>query len=396
MWSTILLLLVILIFILSIIKISMDVKRKRSKSFIIKEGIILFLVLIALIIVDIRFVKESKIKEKSTEELEGETQTTIEEDRERGLLSQLQDYIGALNDTDKPQVLLFLRQGLEYKIKEKYFEALEIFRQTLDLNLSGKERLAFFILMGNCEAHLGEYNSAINYYYQAERLCKATDSDTALAVVYSNLALAHQLEDESDGALENYFNLLTLFRKMGNSSGEKNTLADIGFIYQIKGNVDSASVYHKRSLEIPATDFDLLAQAAQMNNLALTCKSKGQLDSALALHQQALLLFQKAGDKKDEASVLGNIGLIYQEMGGLEKALEYHQKAFEIDSAIGDLMGQAGDLTNIGSILEQEEDFSKAKEFYQSALFLFEKIDAKREIEFVRGNIQRVEKKLKD
>gem|GEM_PF-1314587 len=396
MWSTIILILVILIFILSIIKISMDVKRKRPGSFIIKEGIILLLIIIVLIIVDTRFLKEGKIKEKSVEMIEGEPPTTIQEDRERGLLSQLQDYIGELDDTDKPQVRLFLRQGLEHKIKAEHSEALGIFRQALDLKLSDGERLAFFILMGNSEAHIKAYNSAINYYYQAERLGNDTGNDTALTVVYSNLALVHQLGEELDDALENYFNLLELFRKMDNSSGGKYTLANIGFMYQIKGTVDSASVYHKRSLEIPGTGLDFLAQAAQMNNLALTYRSMGKLDSALALHEQALLLFQKAGDKKDEASVLSNIGLIYQDMEDLESALEYHSKAFEIDRSIGDFMGQAIDLTNIGSVLEQGGDFAKAKEFYQRALSLFERVEARREIEFVRGNIQKVEEKLKE
>ncbi|KPL01348.1 MAG: hypothetical protein AMJ91_00275 [candidate division Zixibacteria bacterium SM23_73_3] len=396
MWSTILLILVIFILILSVIKISADLKQKRPGGFILKEGIILLIVIILLIIVDIRFVKEGKIKEESTEISEGEQPASIEEDRERRLLSRIQDFTGELNYTKKPQVRLFFRQGLEHQIKEEYSEALEIFRQALDLKLSDGERLAFFILMGNSEVHLKEYDSAINYYYQAERLGNDTDNDTVLAVVYSNLALAHQLGEELDGALENYFNLLEVLRRMGERPGEKNTLANIGFIYQMKGEVDSASVYQKKSLKIPGTDLDILAEAAQMNNLALTYRSKGKLDSALILHEQALLLFQKAGDRKDEASVLGNIGLIYQDKGDLKSALEYHSKAFEIDSTIGDFSGQAIDLINIGSVLEQGEDFTKAKEFYHRALSLLEKIDARREIEFVRGNIQRVEKKLKE
>ncbi len=118
MWSAIILILVILIFILSVIKISMDVRRKRSKSIIIKEGVILLLIIIVLIIADTKFIKEGKINEKSAEGLEGETQTTIEEDRERRLLSQIQDYIGELNDTNKPQVQLNLKQGMEYKTKK--------------------------------------------------------------------------------------------------------------------------------------------------------------------------------------------------------------------------------------------------------------------------------------
>ena len=48
MWATILIVLVILILILSIIKIWLDLKRKKPKGFIIKEGIILLLLIIVL------------------------------------------------------------------------------------------------------------------------------------------------------------------------------------------------------------------------------------------------------------------------------------------------------------------------------------------------------------
>jgi tetratricopeptide (TPR) repeat protein len=140
----------------------------------------------------------------------------------------------------------------------------------------------------------------------------------------------------------------------------------------------------------------LLAEAAQMNNLALAYRSRGMLDSALALHQQALRLFQEAGDKDDEASVLANMGLIYQETGELEKAMEHYRSALKIDSTEGNLMGQAGDLTNIGSVLEQEGKLSQAKEFYYRALALFDRMEAIREAEFVRQNIKRIDDKSKE
>lgn len=389
MWPVIILILLALILIFSLIKISMDLKRKKPTGFVIAEGLILLVIFVALLVVDIRLMRERKAEEPA-----GQPET-VEQSREAGLLYQLGDYLGMLADTEKPQVQFLLDQGQGYRRNKQYAEALDVFEQALDLELSEEERLPFFILMGNCEAHLKEYNSAINYYYQAERIAKEAGDDTALVAVYSNIALGHQLAEEPEGALGSYFDLLELFRKLGNSSGEKNTLASIGFIFQTRGNVDSASFYHQKSLEIPPTESGLLAEAAQMNNLALAYKSRGMLDSALALHQQALPLFQRAGDGEGEASVLANMGLIYQEKGELEQAMEHYQNAFEIDSNIGSLMGQAGDLTNIGAVFEQKGDLTQAKEFYQRALALFEKMEAAREIEFVRQNIRRVDQSSK-
>jgi tetratricopeptide (TPR) repeat protein len=392
MWSFVLLGLVVLIFVLSILKVSQDVKRKKSGRLIVKESFSLLAVIILLAIVDIRCAKEKEAKQEGKEEVAGE-QATTEESREADLLAQLQDYLGVLTDSDKPQLKYYLEDGQEQSRKKEYAEAVDVFEQALELNISDEERFPFFILLGNGEAHLGEYTAAINYYYQAEGICKGIGDDTALVVVYSNLALVHRLADEPKGALGMYFNLLQLFRKLGDSLGEKNTLANIGFMYQTQGEADSASYYHRKSLEIPGSEAGLLAEAAQMNNLALTYSSRGMPDSALALYQQALTLFRQAGDRREEASVLVNMGLIYQEKKDLQEAVGYYQSAFSIDSALGSVRGQAGDLTNLGSVSEQEGDLAKAKEFYQRALSLFEQVDAKNEVEFVRQNIRRVESK---
>jgi tetratricopeptide (TPR) repeat protein len=396
MWSTIILILLILIFLLSVFKISLDVKRKRSTGFIIIEGFIFLLVLVVLAIVDIRYVREFKFSGRGEQPQKEEEQITQKEEWRKRLLSQIRDYIGALSYTGKPQVEQILKQGLERKANEEYLDALNVFKQALDVKLTDGEKLAFFVLMGNAEAYLKEYNSAINHYFQAERLGKETGNDTALAIVYSNLAVVHQLEDDLDGSLEHYFNLLDVFRKIDHGPGEKSALASIGFIYQMKGEKDSASFYHKRSLEVMGTDLDLLAEAAEMNNLALIYKAAGQLDTALMLHQRALQLIHQAGDRKDEANVLSNIGLIYQETGELELALTYHREAFDIDSSRDDMMGQAVDLTNIGSVLEQKGDLAEAKEIYVRALNLFRQMEAKGEIKFVEENIKRVSRKLKE
>ncbi len=393
MWSTVLLILLVLIFILSVIKISMDLHRKRPRGFVVKESVILLLIIVVLVVVDTQLARKAGMEKPAGEP--GQEARPAAQTREAQLLSELQDYTGVLADIDKPQVQFYLEQGQTHRANQQYSEALDVFEQALDLELSDEERLPFFVAMGNCETHLKEYNAAINYYYQGERIGREAENDTALMVIYSNLALAHRLADEPEGALESYFDLLRLFRQLGDKQGEKNTLANIGFIYQTQGNADSASFYHQKSLEIPTTEMGLLAEAAQMNNLALAYRSRGMLDSALALHQQALLLFQRAGDKKDEASVLVNMGLIYQEREDLDRAMQHYRSAFEIDSTMGNVMGQASDLTNMGSVFEQGGKPTEAEDFYQRALLLFETMEAKREAEFVRQNIQRVQRKLK-
>jgi tetratricopeptide (TPR) repeat protein len=293
-------------------KIYRDLKQGRSKGVIVLQVILLLGIIGFFVISQNRVKKGHELESGGTDNTKTEN-AEVETDRVTNLLFGLEDYFGELNQTDNPQAQLYLRQGLEYRVNREYPQALETFTQALDSNLTEGERLGFLILTGNSEAFLKDYDAAINYHYQAEKLAKNTGQDTALAVVYSNLALLYQLNDDPKGALENYFNLLSVEKKWGDKSGEKNSLANIGFLYQMLGNTDSAEVYHKKSLEVASTPEDLLTQAAQLNNLALTYRNKGMPDSALVLYSQSLLLFQQVGNDKDAASVLTNVGLIYQE-----------------------------------------------------------------------------------
>lgn len=299
MWSTIILILVILILLLSLIKISLDLKQKKSGSFVIKEGIVLLVIMVVLIILDIKFVGKAKINEKSARMIESEQETIKEDDPRKRLLSQIQDYAGELNHTDKPQVELFLRRGLEHKTKGEYSEALETFRQTLDWKLSDGERLAVFILMGNCDMHLKEYDSAINYYNLAEGLCKEIGNDSALVAIYSNLALAHRLGEELDGALKDYFNLLEILRRIGNRFGERSALANIGSIYQDKGELDSALEYHIRAFEIDSTMGDFMGQATDLTNIGSVLEKKEEFVKAKEFYQRALSLFENIDARRE-------------------------------------------------------------------------------------------------
>ena len=396
MWGTILIILVILILVLSAIKIWLDLKRGKPKGFIIKESIFLLLVAVVLLVMDVRCAKEEDIQEKKEQSPELKEKTGLESDPVRRLLAQLQDYIDGLDKTDKPQLKLLFKKGMEYRMEEDYSNALETFRLGLDLKLKDSEKIALHILMGNSSVFLKEYEDADYFYYEAVSLSEEIKNDTALAVSLVNLALLCQIEENLDKALENYFKLLEVFKRTGNERAEQNTYANIGLIYQRKGELDSASVYQQKSVGVVENIDDLIAKASQLNNLALIHRSKGNLDSALVLHQEALMIFQQIQDSKDEASVLGNIGLIFQDKGNLEKALEYHQRALAIDSTIGHIFGEAGDLTNMGAVYEEMKDYSVALEFYQKGLSLFEKIGATRESDFVKNNIQRVEGKMKE
>jgi tetratricopeptide (TPR) repeat protein len=202
MLTTILIILVILIFILSIIKIVLDFKRKKPTGFIIKEGIFLLLLIVALLVIDIKFLKQANIPESEEEEqaAQVEEKPRLESDPVKMLLAQLLDYVDGLDKSDKPQLTLFFKQGMEYRAKEDYSNALESFRQGLQLKLKDSEKIALYILMGNSSAFLKEYDNAIDSYDLAVDLSEDTKNDGALVASLANLALIFQIQENWDKA----------------------------------------------------------------------------------------------------------------------------------------------------------------------------------------------------
>ena len=395
MWSTILVISVVLVLILSISRIWLDLRRGKARGLIMKQNSFLLLLAIAFLVIDVRCGREADVQEKEEQAQKSEEETRIEYDPVKRHLAQLQDYIDGLDKSDKPQLKHYFSQGMEYRIKEDHSNAFETFKLGLDLKVNDSEKTALYILVGNSSAHLNEYDDAINYYYKAETLSKTTNNDTALVACLTNLVLLYHIEEDLDEVLDNYFGLMEVFKRTGDEQAERNTYASIGLVYQMKGELDSASVYQQKSAGDVKDGGDLMARAAQLNNLGLIYSSKGNLDSALVLHREALKIFQQLRDKKDEASTLSNIGLILHRKGKLKEALEYHHIAFVIDSTIGHAFGQAGDLTNIGAVHEEMENHFKALEFYQRGLSLFEKVGATKESDFVKDNIRRIEEKTK-
>jgi tetratricopeptide (TPR) repeat protein len=395
MWSTILIILVISVFISGLSKIWLDLRRGRARGLIMKQSIFLLLLSSSFLVIDVRCGREADVQQKEEQAPGLQEQTQIEYDPVKRHLVQLQDYIDDLDKSDKPQLKHYFREGMEYRIKEDHSNAFETFKLGLELNLNDSERIALFILAGNSSAYLQEYDDAINYYYKAETLSKTTNNDTALVVCLTNLALLYQIEEDFDEVLANYFGLVEVFKKRGDEESERNTYAQIALAFQMKGELDSATVYQQKSAVDAKDGGDLMTKASQLNNLGLILSAEGNLDSALVLHQEALKLFQQLRDRKDEASTLSNIGLIFHQKGKLKEALEYHHIAFVIDSTIGHAYGQAGDLTNIGSVHEELENYSRALGFYRRGLTLFERLQATKESDFVKNNIRRVEEKMK-
>ena len=257
------------------------------------------------------------------------------------------DYLDGLPNTPDLQRRNLFQKASGLFSNNKYEEAIPLFRELLARPYSPDEEIALQIFIGNCFAHLSQFEEAINHYKKA--MHKA--------------------------------------RKHADAAGEATALTNLGAVYDTKGMLGKALEYQQKALMTNREIDNPMGEAINLGNIGIVYQIKGELDKALEHHQKALKINREIGYREGEASSLGNIGIVYKTKGELDKALEHYQQALKMYRKMGHREGQARGLSNIGNVYQIRGEIDKALEQYQQALKIFEDIGARREAETVKNLI---------
>eukprot|EP00069_Balaena_mysticetus_P001216 bmy_15013T0 len=112
------------------------------------------------------------------------------------------------------------------------------------------------------------------------------------------------------------------------------TLNELGVLYYLQNNLETADQFLKRSLEmrerVLGPDHPDCAQS--LNNLAALCNEKKQYDKAEELYERALDIRRRAlaPDHPSLAYTVKHLAVLYKKMGKLDKAVPLYELAVEI------------------------------------------------------------------
>ncbi|OFX46498.1 MAG: hypothetical protein A2046_15510 [Bacteroidetes bacterium GWA2_30_7] len=156
------------------------------------------------------------------------------------------------------------------------------------------------------------------------------------------------------------------------------SLNNIGYIYQMKGNIPMAIEYDSKSLKIYEEISDKKGMAASFNNLGVIYYNQGDIPKTIEYYLKCLKIKEEIGDKKGMATSFNNIGMIYNDQGDIPNAVENLHKSLKIKEEIGDKKGMACSFNNIGAIYKNQGDIPKAIEYYNKSLEIQEEISDKK------------------
>jgi len=136
---------------------------------------------------------------------------------------------------------------------KRYTEAAAKFEETLPILLADNDQKGQVTVLNNVGVSYalgGNHAKAGEYYEKSYELAKVTSDDAAQASVLYNLGVSAYKLDRDPALILDYFTrALAIYQKLGNHTGEADTLFNMGEVYQWNGESQKAREYYKKSLE---------------------------------------------------------------------------------------------------------------------------------------------------
>jgi len=197
---------------------------------------------------------------------------------------------------------------------------------------------------------------------------RAGDGDGA-ALRYRRAADAARARYFNDKAVRLYDSALNCLGQ-GDLASRIHLWHDLGSVFQLKGEFDSALTAFERMLRLAWVVASRTKAAVAFNKMGRVYRQKGELPLALEYLERGLELFEQAGDTRGIAGSLDDVGQVLWLLARYDDALDRSAAALETRRRLGDRRAIAVSLVNIGNIERHRGLFDEAEACYQEALEL--------------------------
>lgn len=260
--------------------------------------------------------------------------------------------------------------GLSYYTKGDYFEVLNYWTQSQAVydSIGDKNGVSNILNnLGSVYFNQGDDAKAIEFYLKALRVAEETGDQLRIASVYLNIGNVYLNKPETHNMALDYLNRgLSLSEKLKEYDAIGNASVNIGEIYYLGKNYDSALFYFQKSLT--AFEIDGGGSAPySLNNIGKVYTEKGQYVSAIMNHNEAFTLAEQTGDDLQIAQSLIGIGNAYRFSNRFNYALEPYLKAEIISKSIDALKELQETYVGLSITYSNLGDFTNAFK-YQTLL----------------------------
>jgi len=216
---------------------------------------------------------------------------------------------------------------------------------------------------------------AIRLYHRALSCVGERDMATRI-LLWHDLGNVYQLKGDLDSALDAFERMLRLSWVVASRTKAGVAFNKIGRVWRQKGNLDLALEYLERGRGLFRQAADLRGVATSMDDIAQAFWLLGRYDKALDRSAKALEMRRKLGDRRSIAASLSNIGNIEKDRGLFDEAEACFLEAMSLREEVDDRYGYVTSLMNLGMLAFERGNLRQAREFWEDALTEAEKIGA--------------------
>ncbi len=188
-----------------------------------------------------------------------------------------------------------------------------------------------------------------------------------------------------------YEKALQIWRELGETSDEGNTLRAMGFAFQRMDELEKAKEHFGKGLEIREKTGDSRSAAFTHIIFGVIAKKQNDLEKGLQEDLKAQPLWEKANDMPEYTQNLVRIGNDYIKLQNNTEALNYFQQALESSRQLERKSIQAYVLSECGNAQATVGNKDEALNFYRQSLALWKNLKQDKVVATLEEKISKLE-----
>ena len=256
------------------------------------------------------------------------------------------------------------RKGIIYYGKTDFLNSLE------NLNASLKTRDSVFLAkcysdIATIYAHLGNYNSASDYYHKSIKLHQRNGNLEGVADVGLNLANVYMRYNDYRATLKLQFSALQYYEQNSMQIDIAACYSNIGATYIGINELDSAEIFLTKAIEINKELAAYQTLVFNYINISTVYSKTKNYTLAFQYLEQTKQLSKNINNKYAIVECMLIEATIYQETNQLDKAIKIAKEALVISNEINAL--ELTQLLNelLSKIYESKNDFATSYKYYK-------------------------------
>ncbi|ASV29620.1 hypothetical protein CJ263_04980 [Maribacter cobaltidurans] len=226
--------------------------------------------------------------------------------------------------------------------------------------------------------------TALDYYQTAYNISEQNPSlERYQFSMLTNIGLIHYEQEDYGKAMPTFRKLLKYPQR------KSNTLSNIGNIYGLQQQTDSAVYYFKASINEAKRTDDMMQLANVYSNLGLVQSQAGRLDKGLTNTVSGLKMIDSLGLEVIRVPAYVNAAEVYMLSNDLNKAEYYATESLNAVKSLNNLYTETKSLQTLATIQEKKGDYENALKNFKAANILNDSlVSADRKVEISRKEIQ--------